>query len=472
MNILTNCQSTVVEKQMTIWNSELEELSKNMNVDRIFLERQLRLHIPQLHENQILQSKVPVNLIKIIETRLKSYNLDYKKYLSHSNCYYIGNSSNIRDNQISCNTDGCIDFLFKDVEFNKAKFIESKLHYLMSFRHDAIFRFGLFLKQSDYPFCYVSFTPINREYRLKILQEIPQNNLNTKNTINMARVYGYGNLPKNTISKLISLSSKKLKKMGYRVIMTSVNPYLGFNGKSIIASGFKPIAYVPVAYNYKANGCYITRRMLKEKEVSKKNLIQYRNLLFFKDLKKPIEKIKKDDIMITIDDNLFNENRMIIDLPISKQLDIVSLRNDLEQVWNTITRYDGLDYNYETDPISKGQCGVTAAFLSKKLEKQGFQVIFCEGIVKFLDNTPPINDHCWIKIKEFTNTEVHIENLIVDLTSDQTGFKERIICYAEDELKKKGVIYKSIKESPPKKIKSKGLISRLETLENRLEKLK
>lgn len=256
MEIIKKCIDEILEDSILRWSKELILLSKKLKIQKSIIFRQARLHLPNFTLTELNEQFLPEKLVKSISIRLNFYNKDYAFYADKSGINQLSSNAIIKSGYISdVNQDFEIEF--KQVDKEIGDFIEEKLHYLQSPRLDSITRFGMFLKGYEYPICYLSFTKITRYYRLHCVKNSLNDNIKSDDILNLARVYGGINLPKNSISKTISVSSKLLAKSKVKFMTTSLNPLLGFNGTSFSSSGFKVIGLCPVTYNY-LNNSYMT----------------------------------------------------------------------------------------------------------------------------------------------------------------------------------------------------------------------
>jgi hypothetical protein len=334
----------------------------------------------------------------------------------------------------------------KKVNEQDAKFIESELHYLRSYREDGVYRIGVFIEGYSFPICYMSFCAIDRSDKEEAIKKaLQQQDFDSSKTIELSRVFGCGKLPKNTISFLVSQGAEYFRERGYEYMITAVNPYMGFAGISMLASNFIPFAIRPVKYQYATNGEYITIRSSENKKPCKMKMPF--NILY-------IQEIQKTNKMQPVKFIHINEDDTI------KQ-DIHKLRGSLENVWSDETRYHGTILHGNDHP-SKGQCGVSSMYLAKHLQSEGYDVKFCEGNVFFEDGTSILN-HCWIKLRK-KNTDY-----IIDITADQNGYNQEVIFNKVQDLKNSNIRYESTREIENiDKVGVEHLILRLAHLENEL----
>ncbi len=87
-------------------------------------------------------------------------------------------------------------------------------------------------------------------------------------------------------------------------------------------------------------------------------------------------------------------------------------------------------------PISRGQCGVTSAWLVEVLESfhPTLQIAYCYGDVHAADESASVLErHCWVEIGERDDPQ----RLIIDLTGDQwTVLRDHeVLCQSYDWLR-------------------------------------
>ena len=299
------------------------------------------------------------------------------------------------------------NLVIAEVTYDMGRFIENKLHYLHSFRDDAILRLGLFIEGCSYPICYMSFSRIDRLDKIKALRKSLNTQVDTKEIIELSRVYGCGDLPKNTISYLISMAKDYLA--DYRYLITAVNINLGFLGTSMLSAGFVPYALRPVKYSYNINGHYVTSR----KQICNTIVAQDKmppNILYVKELDN-LNGIKKQYCSIVL-----IKSKKLIKVTSAIEAEISEIRNKLEKVWNTKTRYHRTDVSTDYK-ISKGQCGVSSLHLALKLKRRGYDVLFCEGDFKYpKKDEMSISNHFCIVIRNYINRKKY---LVVNIKSNK-----------------------------------------------------
>jgi hypothetical protein len=460
--------------------TSIERKAKQIGVDVREFKRQIRLHAPQFSEHQYLEPNfLYKNVYPILEKLLSSYseNMNIYRYKCGAELFRCNKNSKMfikritnssghigatiitknNQNQVSTN----IELVVKSVDDMIANFLENELHYLHSFRYDAKLRLGLFVKGCEYPMCYMSFSDIDRIDKVEALSNSLAISINANKVIELSRVFGCGNLPKNVISFLVSEAAKQLTR--YEYIITAVNLNLSFSGKSMMASGFVPYAFRPVHYSYNNNGFYSTKRKKEDHKTSPNKSIP--NVLYVREIVFTNTTVRKYCRLTEIKNGEYQLFGGQIEPEIS------DIRNRLEKIWGENTRYHGIDINANYR-ISKGQCGVSSLHLARQLVNKGYNALFCEGDAIFPkkkesneDNS--IYNHCWVKVHDYNQ---HSKDVIIDITADQNGYSQKIIFKEEDELIKQHFSYNAKAQSDPADINVEHLIQRLEYLEEVLQK--
>jgi hypothetical protein len=464
----------------TMWKDDILLLSKQCNVEVRDTWKQIVLHLPYFlqylnieHFKNFKASNLPSEFRYIIRERLLKISESRKLLIEKSKSQPLLSGRFTINSHNNTITDGekTFEFYFSPVEREIGEIIESNIHYLQSISHNQLFRLGLFLSGAEWPFAYLSASEFDRVYKIQALEKAFKAPIFSHKCINISRIVGFGHLPKTSISLLIKRSSRKFKENRYDFMITAVNKILGFDGRSILASGFHCFATCPVSYGYDQNGFYITRRN-GQKIISNypmpPNYLYVRPLWKNKSILKniPIVNISESEHSLEstrrkYDASLY-QSRIQGQKPFEEELEKV--RNELEHAWDELTRYHRTDFS-ANDPISKGQCGVTSVYIAKIFNK--YDVRFCEGDAIFSDRSNSIFNHCWVKIIKFCDG---MENLIIDLTADQSGHNESVICESDINLRKRGIFYNAVREvNPMDEVKrTRSLSERLEILSKRI----
>jgi cytidylate kinase len=148
-----------------------------------------------------------------------------------------------------------------------------QLHYLHSPRYDEFMGFGAFLDDLPYPIAWVSYSKHDRFYKKELLEYI---GLESHNVLEMTRAWNAPWAPKNTMSTLFNYSAKELRTIWEKMetkgitdkslvgISTTINPNLGFTGKSFSGASFITTALRPATLTYYQEEysapIYVTRR--------------------------------------------------------------------------------------------------------------------------------------------------------------------------------------------------------------------
>ncbi|CAC9555014.1 hypothetical protein [uncultured Gammaproteobacteria bacterium] len=205
-----------------------------------------------------------------MEKSLKNFSECYQRHRKQNGIDLLQGETKLIGNEpfkIFDKNNNCVAKLnFKEVSKEIGLEIQDKLHYIHSARQDTKHHFGLFIEGKDYPICYAALSEDIREYQIYGLESI--NKINTTNTIVMTRAFGFSKLPKNTMSKFFQRIKKEISSnTNNLVIVTALNPLLGFKGSIFLGASYIPYMLSPLKYHYDQNGCYLTRRALKDRVV-------------------------------------------------------------------------------------------------------------------------------------------------------------------------------------------------------------
>ena len=479
---VTKCESVKLKTLLDSQDSNIKLKANSLGVDEREFIRQVRLHAPRFPKSSYYTPNfLSNNVYPTLEKLLQSYPNDFKVYRENCGAFMLDCGTGLSEEELIVmrNQDRHPDAVIvatkkigeqkrnhpskimsklcvKIVEEEMGKYLEEKLHYLHSFRNDAIIRIGLFIQEYNYPVCYMSFSKIDRIDKLLSLKKSLNRDISNDEVIELSRVYGCGNLPKNSISFLIAASKKYLK--GYKYLITAVNINLGFSGNSMISSGFVPYAFRPVNYAYNAEGFYTAKRNpCQELSISPNEMPP--NILLVREIESSGSTERLYCKLVQINGDKYSFMGSAIEPEISE------IRSDLEKIWDDKTRYHRTDITNEHRP-SKGQCGVSSLYLARKLKKQGYSARFCEGDANFekKDDTS-IKNHCWVLLKNYRNRDIDV---VIDLTADQNGYSQKIIFKEINELNRQKIKYVSRSEKDPDSINVEHLIARLEYLEKEL----
>lgn len=136
---------------------------------------------------------------------------------------------------------------------------------------------------------------------------------------------------------------------------------------------------------------------------------------------------------------------------------LVAYRKQVQQAWSKETAH-ALFPSRAGSP--DGQCGVTSAWLMKRLDKdRGMFAWFVEGMV--CDEAEEL-DHCWLELGHSPN------RVVVDITADQMeGLRSRpVVCATAAELQADRIVYTPKRRMVASDLKAdSGLQSRLALLE-------
>ena len=462
-DVKNDCICQELEFLLEANKSQIEKYAHDNGINLTDVIKQIKLLAPQFEKKHYTtRSFLKRYIFPILDVVFSSFRETFSKYIDLcgantiqglAHIKWIGQGKN-KELYIICES-SVLKAEIKEVDEQIGSIIEDNLHYLKAARKDSVLRLGLFLTGYPWPICYMNFCSVDREDKLIALSKSMNSPIDNQVVIELARVFGCGNLPHNTVSLLIGSAAKYFRRKKYNYMITAVNITLGFTGNSMIASRFVPYAARPVNYYYDDKNQYCTKRTEKFTHSCVYDMPP--NILYVREVSQTRGRQLKYCKLVDIYHNYsYNETAI--------EHEIYNIRRQLEGVWSEKTRYHGtiMDGN---SYISKGQCGVSSLLLARLLERRGYEVRFCEGDAIFPDDKNSIYNHCWIKIINYNKRK---EDVIIDITSDQNGYKQKILFKTEAELKKLKFNYLDKSEKLPKDIDVEHLIRRLAYLEQEL----
>jgi len=470
------CESIEIKTLIEGKRTSICDKAKVLSVDEREFCRQIRLHAPRFLFSNFMDkyflAKKIYPIMESIFTRYSKHNSSYKEKCGANklNIALVENEMLLVKKEINKNFNASIikkvskfdkydtiaNLNVQSVDATISEILENKLHYLHSFREDAKYRFGLFIDGYTYPICYASFAEVDREDKVRALQESLGFEMKNPEIIELSRVFGCEHLPKNAISFLVAASLRYLGK--YKYLITAINHNLGFTGKSMLSAGFIPYAFRPVRYAYDINGYYITKRGKYEVSKVSPNKMPP-NVLYVRELKSSGKSKRIYCKLIKIGNETYTSICSAIEPLIS------GMRTELEKIWDERTRYHGTVFTSRHRP-SKGQCGVSSLHLARKLWDDGHEALFCEGNVEFEKKKEiSIDNHCWVIVKNYLNRK---KDVVIDLTADQNGYNQKIIFKEKEELVRLRILYISKSEKVPHDIDVEHLLDRLDYLESKM----
>lgn len=478
---LARCRSPAVEVAVNRWSPQLDRIARRVGTDKDIACREVRLQLPGLPRSVLDTHDLPRELSDIVELRLASYVQSYRVYAARAHDGHdlaggaVLNSTSGLYVRLSCGVK--LPVAFDSVSADDAEFIETRLHYLRSFRDDCHGRLGLFIKGAPSPFAYAAFASCDRSYlreaiRARLGRPIPDTSV-----LSLARGYGVHRAPKNAVSLLVAIAARTLvssrpREQRRAVMTTAINPFLGFDGHSLRVSGFAPLAFCRVEYQYDDHGAYVTRR---QGSARRSEWCRRPNLLLARGVGPGMQRrlaTHTNPIEISPILHMLSDFEIVSPQALDSAIGINHdqlrrLRGILENAWSDQTRYRATPFR-PSDPQSKGQCGVTSAYLARLLSRKGgLEVFFCQGRVTFPGCTPPINDHCWLALRP-PGAGLSAE-ILVDLTADQTGFSRDIVCATRSSLEAEGIHYQESSRTPADKVDVASLNERLTMLESTVD---
>lgn len=143
---------------------------------------------------------------------------------------------------------------------------------------------------------------------------------------------------------------------------------------------------------------------------------------------------------------------------------LTKYREVLASNWSDDTIYPSFRATKGPDqPASHGQCGVTSAWVLRKLSRAWPQAQYCVGDVLFGEGERDVAEfHCWVEIGHASSTE----RLVIDLTCDQfEALRDfEVLCEDHGSLMDRSIEYKASSRRRFKELREDSVWGRLKVL--------
>lgn len=270
-------------------NFEKEKIINGINRGRITLNRNLVMKEAKRQAMRLIElyDSVKVEVENKVVNLPAEYmgNIEANPFGTENSETTLTSGSGIAEQDIR----GVSRYIFKEKNSKKkisirkvsreiSELYSKGFHYLHSFREDELISFGAFLENDDYPFAWVSYSPIDRNYKKEMLYHL---GIESHRVLEMTRAWNAVWSPKNTMSTLFNFAHKQLinewkdkAKIGeidkpLAGIITSINGNLGFHASAFRGIGFKVVGLKPAKFNYLISEdksiIYTTRRSMHKK---------------------------------------------------------------------------------------------------------------------------------------------------------------------------------------------------------------
>lgn len=168
--------------------------------------------------------------------------------------------------------------VLKRTEPKVSRAYAERLHYLHVGRDDEYKAYGAYLEGDQYPFAWVSYSPVDRAYKKEMLKFF---GVEPHRMLEMTRAWNASWSPKNSMSLLFSFAHSELQEDFQRGvdrkerdkplagILTAINPNLGFRANAFNGVDFGIIGLKPAGFTYfvgdSGRASYMSRRAISKK---------------------------------------------------------------------------------------------------------------------------------------------------------------------------------------------------------------
>lgn len=299
--------SNLIDNFISDNQKNINSLALKYSLNSKTIEIQIRLHLPFYDIEQLKNdnNNIVYEICVKLDKYLKFYHYFNMKLDLKYNFLFDSKIKGKNDIYIETKNNEKIKIYFKKINSVVTdKIFHQKLHYIKKFRKDTFESFGFFLKENDkYPICYASLSICDRNYLINALKKVNILDDNFKNTILiLTRAFSIENAPKNLMSKFFDcIYNYYTSNNDVSIILTALNPVLGFQGSIFKGSSYFQFASSPMIYYYDKNGVYLNRRTSINK-LSYKNKIEIPPIIWLaRGTNKKIQKnIENNKLIYTI----------------------------------------------------------------------------------------------------------------------------------------------------------------------------
>jgi hypothetical protein len=259
----------IIETIISDFSETIINIAHKHQLPSGYLKTDLSLHLLQFSKTDLFDNGHGINkallkqeceiLAKGMKKKIETLPKDFVGLVQRHSIESTIVTKNNKLYEKNIKTEVLTKIAFKVVDPKIGFEIQTKLHYMGCERKDTLIHFGLFRNEEKFPFAYVAYSILDRQYLSKYLPV----DVSMKNTLVLTRAYNINCSPKNAMTKLFSLSLKYIKENfpnnNFTTSITCVNPNLMFTGVIFKASNYYPFATVPFEPLY-YKGKYITRK--------------------------------------------------------------------------------------------------------------------------------------------------------------------------------------------------------------------
>lgn len=257
-----------VERAMKRADELIAGVARDYALDKRAVIRQVRLHCPRRPLDELTSDPVATvtAIVSDLSPRLKHVSQMMAEFRQRSKARRAAVGTRVRRRgrrSFVGDKHGDLFPLAANVVPAETGFhIQTELHYLHCDRSDTSVHFGAYIPGADAPIAYVAFSPCRSDDQHASLERFLGEPIPESKTLVLTRAWGVAPLPWNVMSWTIGQAIAYVRRAhNARVVLTAVNPMLGFEGSIFMGTNFRPITTRPVAYEYSKAGFYTTPRL-------------------------------------------------------------------------------------------------------------------------------------------------------------------------------------------------------------------
>jgi hypothetical protein len=244
--------ATTVDEEVLPWANVAQQImpeilenarlaSRARQVSERDIAKQLLLHLPRFAPDQLVVQNLISREAARLANKLETLRSGFSTWAEHPRLEHLDKS----------------ELVAQECSDNVADDVYTRFHYIGTLR-EAIVHLGVYVR--DVPNTPMALASLS-EMDITALDKYFPSSAARKTALVVSRVFAFDWAPRNSISFLLGRLAQWVLKYRpeVRVLLTHLNPNLGFNGASYLAANWSPFTEVPARYLYFGDD-YITYR--------------------------------------------------------------------------------------------------------------------------------------------------------------------------------------------------------------------
>lgn len=275
-----------IDRVVAAHRSELTATARQLGLELRPVEIQVRLHLPRFPRADLRRPAAAGDAVRAVLASLgprleRTAELEARARRG-AGLEEVEPGAALARGRLPLAGGGTVGTSVRPVDEETGWFYQEKLHYLHCRRSDTVQHWGLYLDGAVTPIAYLAFSVCDRPYVVNALVRAGLPARMTRVVV-LTRAFALQPSPRNSMSFLMARAIAECSRLvSHDLVVTALNPMLGFDGATFRSVGFRPFATVPKAYLYDRDGLYCTRRTaqlkIKQELDTPPNLLLVRNV--------------------------------------------------------------------------------------------------------------------------------------------------------------------------------------------------